>query len=182
MHSEEEALGTRITIDSLTCLLANESDPSRLIASSPGKLVRYLVSDGSHVKTDQPYAEVEVMKMMMPLLSSAAGHMHFNLSEASVMNAGDLIATLDLDDPEAVTKAEAFQGDFPELGPPQVYSSGVDHRFKMSLKDATMNPSCKPISYSNACVIAIDMQPYRLSKRMYGIQHLVMLMRLCVSC
>ncbi len=60
VHSEEEALGTRITIDSLTCLLANESDPSRLIASSPGKLIRYLLPDGSHVETDQPYAEVEV--------------------------------------------------------------------------------------------------------------------------
>ncbi len=62
VHSEEEALGTRITIDSLTCLLANESDPSRLIASSPGKLIRYLLPDGSHVKTDQPYAEVEVSR------------------------------------------------------------------------------------------------------------------------
>lgn len=60
VHSEEEALGTRITIDSLTCLLANESDPSCLIASSPGKLIRYLLPDGSHVKNDQPYAEVEV--------------------------------------------------------------------------------------------------------------------------
>lgn len=60
VHSEEEAMGTRITIDSLTCLLANEADPSRLIASSPGKLTRYLLPDGSHVKNDQPYAEVEV--------------------------------------------------------------------------------------------------------------------------
>ena len=62
VHSEEEAMGTRITIDSLTCLLANESDPSRLIASSPGKLTRYLLPDGSHVKNDQPYAEVEVRR------------------------------------------------------------------------------------------------------------------------
>ena len=60
VHSEEEAMGTRITIDSLTCLLANESDPSRLTASSPGKLTRYLLPDGSHVQNDQPYAEVEV--------------------------------------------------------------------------------------------------------------------------
>ena len=60
VHSEEEAIGTRITIDSLTCLLANESDPSRLVAMSPGKLVRYLVEDGAHVDMDQPYAEVEV--------------------------------------------------------------------------------------------------------------------------
>lgn len=60
VHSEEEAMGTRITIDSLTCLLANESDPSRLVAMSPGKLIRYLVEDGAHVDMDQPYAEVEV--------------------------------------------------------------------------------------------------------------------------
>lgn len=60
VHSEEEALGTRLTIDSLTCLLANEHDPSRLIASSPGKLVRHTVEDGDRVGTDQPYAEVEV--------------------------------------------------------------------------------------------------------------------------
>ena len=53
-------MGTRITIDSLTCLLANESDPSRLVAMSPGKLIRYLVEDGTHVDMDQPYAEVEV--------------------------------------------------------------------------------------------------------------------------
>ncbi|KAL3149360.1 hypothetical protein ABBQ32_002163 [Trebouxia sp. C0010 RCD-2024] len=138
VHSEEEAMGTRITIDSLTCLLANESDPSRLIASSPGKLVRYLLPDGSHVKNDQPYAEVEVMKMLMPLLSSAAGQLHLCMSESSVMNPGDLIATLNLDDPEAVTKAEPYAGGFPDLGPPQVYSSGVDHRFKRSLHDARM--------------------------------------------
>ena len=47
VHSEEEPQGTRVTIDSLTCLLANEADPSRLLAASPGKLVRYLVEDGS---------------------------------------------------------------------------------------------------------------------------------------
>ena len=52
-------MGTRLTIDSLTCLLANEHDPSRLLASSPGKLVRYLVGDGERLGNDQPYAEVE---------------------------------------------------------------------------------------------------------------------------
>ena len=60
VHSEEEALGTRLTIDSLTCLLANETDPSKLLAISPGKLMRYLVPDESTVVQDQPYAEIEV--------------------------------------------------------------------------------------------------------------------------
>ena len=52
-------MGTRLTIDSLTCLLAAEMDPSRLVALSPGKLMRYLVPAGSHVGPDQAYAEVE---------------------------------------------------------------------------------------------------------------------------
>ncbi len=60
VHSEEEALGTRLTIDSLTCLLANETDPSKLLAISPGKLMRYLVPDESTVVQEQPYAEIEV--------------------------------------------------------------------------------------------------------------------------
>ncbi len=60
VHSEEEALGTRLTIDSLVCLLANETDPSKLLAISPGKLMRYLVPDESHVQLEQPYAEIEV--------------------------------------------------------------------------------------------------------------------------
>lgn len=60
-------MGTRITIDSLTCLLANESDPSRLVAISPGKLIRYLMPDGAHVATDQPYAEVEVCSLPVAL-------------------------------------------------------------------------------------------------------------------
>eukprot|EP00798_Chlamydomonas_sp_ICE-L_P011177 gene11177-18790_t len=39
VHVEEEAQGTRLFIDTLTCLLSKDIDPSRLTASSPGKLV-----------------------------------------------------------------------------------------------------------------------------------------------
>lgn len=63
VHSEEEALGTRLTIDSLTCLLANETDPSRLITASPGKLISLFMEDGAHVEKDQPYAEIEVWNL-----------------------------------------------------------------------------------------------------------------------
>ena len=50
----------RLTIDSATCLLAKEQDPSTLLAPSPGKLTRYLVESGDHVAADQPYVELEV--------------------------------------------------------------------------------------------------------------------------
>ena len=71
-------MGTRLTIDSLTCLLANEHDPSRLLASSPGKLVRYLVADGERLGNDQPYAEVEVSchhRLSFLLRSTTSKHM-----------------------------------------------------------------------------------------------------------
>ncbi|CAL8465869.1 g5405 [Coccomyxa elongata] len=138
VHSEEEALGTRLTIDSLTCLMANETDPSKLLAISPGKLMRYLVPDESHVQPDQPYAEIEVMKMLMPLLTPAAGKINFQLPEGAVLSAGDLLAVLDLDDPGAVTAAAPYLGGFPELGPPLVHSQGVDYRFKEAYSAAKM--------------------------------------------
>ncbi|EFN59405.1 hypothetical protein CHLNCDRAFT_56737 [Chlorella variabilis] len=136
VHSEEEALGTRLTIDSKTCLLSNEHDPSKMLSISTGKLVRYLVEDGGHIAADAPYAEVEVMKMMMPLLAPASGKVHFQLPEGSVLTPGQLIARLDLDDPAAVRKAEPFTGSFPELGPPVVENKGVAHRFRAALEAA----------------------------------------------
>ena len=42
------------------------------------------------------------------------------------------------DDPNAVTRAVDFAGVFPELGPPQVYSDRVDHRFTQALHAARM--------------------------------------------
>jgi len=44
-----------------------------MLAISTGKLVRYLVEDSGHIAADAPYAEVEVMKMMMTLLAPASG-------------------------------------------------------------------------------------------------------------
>ena len=42
-------------------------------ATSPGKLIRYLVSDGGHIDAGQPYAEIEVMKMVTHLHTSQCG-------------------------------------------------------------------------------------------------------------
>ncbi|XP_077213206.1 acetyl-CoA carboxylase 1-like isoform X2 [Tasmannia lanceolata] len=138
IYAEEEAAGTRLLIDGRTCLLQNDHDPSKLVAETPCKLLRFLVSDGSHVDTDAPYAEVEVMKMCMPLLLPASGVIHFMISEGQPMQAGDLIARLDLDDPSAVRKAEPFHGCFPLLGPPTAVSGKVHQRCAASLHAARM--------------------------------------------
>ncbi|KAK6131147.1 hypothetical protein DH2020_035109 [Rehmannia glutinosa] len=138
IYAEEEAAGTRLLIDGRTCLLQNDHDPSKLIAETPCKLLRYLVVDDSHVDADTPYAEVEVMKMCMPLLSPASGKIHFKMSEGQAMQAGELIARLDLDDPSAVRKAEPFHGSFPILGPPTAISGKVHQRCAASLSAARM--------------------------------------------
>ena len=76
--------------------------------------------------------------MVMPLLSPAAGKLIFQLPEGSILNSNDLIAQLELDSPDAVVAAEQFRGTFPELGPPQVSSHGVDHRFQQARTAAQM--------------------------------------------
>ncbi|KAL2467998.1 Acetyl-CoA carboxylase 1 [Forsythia ovata] len=138
IYAEEEAAGTRLLIDGRTCLLQNDHDPSKLVAETPCKLLRYLVVDGSHVDADTPYGEVEVMKMCMPLLSPSSGNIHFQMSEGQAMQAGELIARLDLDDPSAVRKAELFHGSFPLLGPPTAISGRVHQRCAASLSAARM--------------------------------------------
>ncbi|XP_008803739.1 acetyl-CoA carboxylase 1-like [Phoenix dactylifera] len=138
IYAEEEAAGTRLLIDGRTCLLQNDHDPSKLVAETPCKLLRFLVPDGAHVDTDEPYAEVEVMKMCMPLLLPASGVIHFVMSEGQAMQAGDLIARLDLDDLSAVRRAEPFHGTFPKLGPPTAVSGKVHQRCAASLNAARM--------------------------------------------
>lgn len=128
LYSEEEAMGTRLLIDGRTCLLQNDHDPSQLVAETPCKLMRYLVPDGGHVRSDEAYAEVEVMKMCMPLLAPAAGTLRFRMAEGAAMAAGDLIARLDLDDPSAVRKAAPFDGSLPPLGPPAALGGKVHQR------------------------------------------------------
>ncbi|KAJ7965672.1 Acetyl CoA carboxylase [Quillaja saponaria] len=138
IYAEEEAAGSRLLIDGRTCLLQNDNDPSKLVAETPCKLLRYLVTDGSHIDADLPYAEVEVMKMCMPLLSPASGIVHFKMSEGQAMQASELIARLDLDDPSAVRKAEPFHGSFPVLGPSTAISGKVHQKCAASLNAARM--------------------------------------------
>ena len=54
------------------------------------------------------------------------------------LQAGELIARLDLDDPSSVRKAEPFHGNFPVLGPPTAISGRVHQRCAASLNAARM--------------------------------------------
>eukprot|EP00640_Fibrocapsa_japonica_P000554 CAMPEP_0113939200 /NCGR_PEP_ID=MMETSP1339-20121228/5545_1 /TAXON_ID=94617 /ORGANISM="Fibrocapsa japonica" /LENGTH=2332 /DNA_ID=CAMNT_0000942633 /DNA_START=63 /DNA_END=7061 /DNA_ORIENTATION=- /assembly_acc=CAM_ASM_000762 len=106
----EEATGQRLIFDNNTCIFTKEYDPTRLTAEVAGKLVRSLVPDGEHVKAGEPFAEVEVMKMFMPLTAPESGVISWKLSEGAALLPGDLMANLALDNPDSVTRAEVFSG------------------------------------------------------------------------
>ena len=108
VYTHVDATGFRLELDGATFLFEDEYDPTRLCAEMAGKLARWLVEDGSAVAKGEPYAEVEVMKMFLALRAPEAGKVHIQLSEGTVLEAGDLLATMELDDPSMVQKAELF--------------------------------------------------------------------------
>lgn len=50
----------RLTIGHQTCIFEKENDPTLLRSTAPGKLLNFVVEEGSHVNKDEPYAEIEV--------------------------------------------------------------------------------------------------------------------------
>ncbi|KAG1692234.1 hypothetical protein DVH05_025664 [Phytophthora capsici] len=60
-----------------------------------------------------PYAEIEVMKMYMPLLTPEAGVIRLLKPEGAVLAPGDCIATMELDDPSCMKKSDVFMGKLP---------------------------------------------------------------------
>ena len=108
----DEPLGLRLTLDGVTILMPTIFDPSELRTDVTGKVVRYLQDNGGDVEVGQPYVEVEAMKMIMPLKATESGKVAHTLSPGTVINAGDLLASLTLKDPSKVKKILPFSGDF----------------------------------------------------------------------
>ncbi|KAI4277224.1 MAG: hypothetical protein LQ337_001938 [Flavoplaca oasis] len=131
VYWKDEVGATRLSVDNKTCLLEQESDPTQLQTPSPGKLVRFTVENGAHVKAGQTYAEVEVMKMFMPLITQEAGIVNLIKQPGATLSAGDMLGILALDDPSRVKHAQPFSGQLPALGPPQVVGTKPPQRFSL---------------------------------------------------
>ena len=129
VYWKEEPAATRLSVDGKTCLLEQENDPTQLRSPSPGKLVKFTVENGSHVRGGQAYAEVEVMKMYMPLIAQEDGVVQLIKQPGSSLEAGDILGILALDDPSRVKHAQPFTGQLPEIGPPQVTGIKPPQRF-----------------------------------------------------
>ena len=131
IYWKEEAQATRLSVDGKTCLLEEENDPTQLRTPSPGKLVKFTVDNGEHIKAGQAFAEVEVMKMYMPLIAQEDGIVQLIKQPGATLEAGDILGILALDDPSKVKHAQPFMGQLPDLGPPQVVGSKPPQRFSL---------------------------------------------------
>ncbi|KAF9005958.1 acetyl CoA carboxylase [Cyathus striatus] len=120
VYWREEVGALRVMIDSKTCLIEQENDPTQLRSPSPGKLVRYLVDSGDHINAGEQYAEIEVMKMYMPLVASEDGIVQLIKQPGVSLEPGDILGILTLDDPARVKHAKPFEGLLPDLGSPGV--------------------------------------------------------------
>ncbi|XP_075070318.1 acetyl-CoA carboxylase 2 isoform X2 [Mixophyes fleayi] len=148
-YMKEEVDRYRITIGNKTCVFEKEKDPTVLRSPSTGKLLQYMVEDGSHVNAGDCFAEIEVMKMVMTLLVQEPGHIRYVKRPGVVLESGCVVARIDLDDPSKVHQAELYTGDLlpqqtlPIIGEKlhQVYHSVLENLINV------MNGYCLPEPY-----------------------------------
>ncbi|OWK61182.1 Acetyl-CoA carboxylase 2 [Lonchura striata] len=112
-YMKEEIDRYRITIGNKTCTFEKEKDPTVLRSPCAGKLLQYTVEDGGHVDEGKVYAEIEVMKIIMTLAVEEAGQLHYVKRPGALLEAGCVIARLQLDDPSKVKPAQPFTGGLP---------------------------------------------------------------------
>jgi len=132
IYWKDEPGATRVSVDGKTALLEQENDPTQLKTPSPGKLVKFTVDNGDHVSAGQPFAEVEVMKMYMPLIASEDGIVQFIKQPGATLEAGDILGILALDDPSRVKTAQNYVGKLPDMGPPQFLGNKPPQRFALT--------------------------------------------------
>jgi len=111
LYAKEEPLGLRMVLDGVTVLLPTLYDPSEMRSDVTGKLVRYLIEDGADVKAGEPFAEAEAMKMIITIKASEGGKLTQEKQPGSIINQGDLLASLALADPSKVKKILPYTGE-----------------------------------------------------------------------
>ncbi|XP_054720089.1 acetyl-CoA carboxylase-like [Uloborus diversus] len=122
----------RVVIGNQTCVFEKENDPTILRSPSTGKLLQFLVEDGAHVYPNQLYAEIEVMKMVMTLTVSESGCIHFVKRPGAVLEAGSILARLELDDPSQMKRAQLFTGPLPNDDFPNCHGDKLNQVFQAS--------------------------------------------------
>jgi len=132
-YAREEPGGLRLVLNGHTCIFTKEYDPTRLSTDVAGKLARCLVPDGAHLKRGEAFAEIEVMKMYMNLVVGESGTIRWKLSEGVALAPGAVMASLELDDPNCVRKADVYTGTLPTYEK-QVVKGRPNHTLKTAIE------------------------------------------------
>ncbi|XP_019394384.1 PREDICTED: acetyl-CoA carboxylase 2 isoform X3 [Crocodylus porosus] len=148
-YMKEEADRYRVTITNKTCDFEKEKDPTVLRSPSAGKLLQYLVKDGDHVCIGHSFAEIEVMKMIMPLTVEESGHVHYIKPPGALLEADCVIARLELDDPTKVHPAQLYRGGLPAQQTLPITGEKLHQVFRNVLHKLIniMNGFCLPEPY-----------------------------------
>jgi acetyl-CoA carboxylase/biotin carboxylase 1 len=115
-NKPDSATGMRVNVGGANVVFAPDYDPTALRADVAGKLVKRLKPDGARVKKGEAYGEIEVMKMFMPLKVEESGILSWNVIEGASLSPGDMLGTVELDNPENVAAAVVFEGDLEVTG------------------------------------------------------------------
>ncbi|XP_061322456.1 acetyl-CoA carboxylase 2 isoform X2 [Pezoporus flaviventris] len=153
-YMKEEIDRYRLTIGNKTCDFEKEKDPTVLRSPSAGKLLQYTVDDGGHVDEGKVFAEIEVMKIIMTLTVEEAGRVHYIKRPGALLEAGCVIARLELDDPTKVKPAQPFTGGLPPQQTLPITGEKQHHVLRNVLENLTnvMNGYCLPEPYFSAKV------------------------------
>ncbi|NXJ91407.1 ACACB carboxylase, partial [Corythaixoides concolor] len=148
-YMKEEIDRYRITIGNKTCDFEKEKDPTVLRSPSAGKLLQYTVDDGGHVAEGNVFAEIEVMKIIVTLAVEEAGRVRYVKRPGTLLEAGCVIARLELDDPSKVKPAQPFAGGLPPQQTLPITGEKQHQVLRNMLDNLTnvMNGYCLPEPY-----------------------------------
>ena len=149
MHENSEQY--RVVIGNKTVILEKENDPTILLSPSTGKLIKFSVNDGDHVRPGDVYAEMEVMKMVTTLNVKESGRLHFVKRPGAILENGSCIARIVLDDPSQCKKAVPYIGEgFPPL-PEEALNKAMNrsegYLQARQILESALNGYCCPDGY-----------------------------------
>eukprot|EP00045_Choanoeca_perplexa_P018135 m.279161 g.279161 ORF g.279161 m.279161 type:complete len:2306 (+) comp17727_c0_seq1:161-7078(+) len=136
VHVKEDVTHYRVVVSGKTVIFDKEKDASVCRTTATGKLLHYLVPDGSHVSAGDSIAEVEAMKMVGPFIVEATGILKQVMPAGTNFQSGDVLATLSLDDPTQVKRPTLFADGFPNPWDPTCLPTGkLHHRLEAVLSE-----------------------------------------------
>ncbi|KAK8791101.1 hypothetical protein WA158_005732 [Blastocystis sp. Blastoise] len=114
IYIQDTPAGLKVSFDGTTCMFSQEYDPSTLRSPNTGKLARYLVDVGDKIKRGEPYAEIEVMKMYMPLLAQEDGEItQLYKAVGTLINQGDILCNVKINDSSKIKKIDIYKEKLP---------------------------------------------------------------------